>query len=136
MIPQQQQQATAGMLATARTPALSKEHKQEKEQPRKQKRQQQQDLCGKAIKVAGNEARNMAVNVAMIQKNSVAVKGPQMAVVFARSGSECLQGSGNAAGRPFLLGRLGQVGRLGRLGLLGRLGRLCPPLLPQLWAPL
>jgi hypothetical protein len=59
MIPQQQQQATAGMLAAARTPALSKEHKQEKEQPQKQKRQQQQDLCGIAIKVAGNEARNM-----------------------------------------------------------------------------
>ncbi len=28
-----------------------------------QKCQQQQDLCGKATKVAGNEARNMAVNV-------------------------------------------------------------------------
>ncbi len=50
------------------TPALSKEHQQEKAQPQQQKRQQQQDLCGKAIKVAGNEVRNMAVSVAVIQK--------------------------------------------------------------------
>ncbi len=40
------------------------------------KRQQQQALCGKAIKVAGNEARNMAVNVKGIKKNLVTVKGP------------------------------------------------------------
>jgi hypothetical protein len=33
------------------------------------KRQQQQDPCGKAIKVAGNEARNIAVSVAVIKKN-------------------------------------------------------------------
>jgi hypothetical protein len=61
------------MLATARVPAtgipaLSKGHQQDKAQPQQQKRQQQQDLCGKAIKVVGNEARNMAVNVAVIQK--------------------------------------------------------------------
>ncbi len=31
------------------------------------------------------------------KKNLVAVKGPQVAVVFARSGSEGLQGSGNTA---------------------------------------
>jgi hypothetical protein len=49
--------ATAGMLATARipaatgTPALSKEHQQEKAQPQQQTRQQQQDLCGKAVKM-------------------------------------------------------------------------------------
>jgi hypothetical protein len=30
---------------------------------------QQQDLCGIAIKVTGNEARNIAVNVAVIKKN-------------------------------------------------------------------
>jgi hypothetical protein len=67
-------QATAGMLATVRvsaatgTPALSKGHQQEEAQPQKQKRQQQQDLCGKAIQVAGNEARNMALNVAVTKK--------------------------------------------------------------------
>jgi hypothetical protein len=45
-------------------PALIKGHQQEKPQPQQQKRQQQQDLCGKTImKVAGNEARNMGVNV-------------------------------------------------------------------------
>jgi hypothetical protein len=43
-------------------------HKQEKAQPQQQKRHQHQDLCGKAIKVAGNEARNMAGNVAMKKK--------------------------------------------------------------------
>ncbi len=48
----------------------------------------------KLKKVAGNEARNMVVNVAVI-KNLVVVKCPQVAVVFARSGSEGLQGSGN-----------------------------------------
>ncbi len=37
-------------------------------QPQQQKRQQEQDLCGKAIKVAGNEARKMAGNVAMKKK--------------------------------------------------------------------
>ncbi len=47
------------------------------------------------MKVAGNEARNMAVNVAVTKENLVAVKGPQVAVVFARSGSEGLQESGN-----------------------------------------
>jgi hypothetical protein len=52
--------ATAGILATARIPAatgrpaFSKGHQQEKAQPQKQKVHQQQDLCGKAIKVAGN----------------------------------------------------------------------------------
>jgi hypothetical protein len=61
--------ATTGMLATARihaatgTPAVSKGHQQDKEQPQQQKHQQQQDLCGKAIKVARYEARNIAVNV-------------------------------------------------------------------------
>jgi hypothetical protein len=34
----------------------------------------------------------MALNLAVIKKNLVAVKGP---VLFATSGSECLQGSGN-----------------------------------------
>jgi hypothetical protein len=61
-------QAIAGMLAAARIPALSKGHQQEKAQPQQQKCQQQQDLCGKAIKVARNEARKMAVNVAMTKK--------------------------------------------------------------------
>jgi hypothetical protein len=52
-------QATEGMLATARisaatgTPRAS--FKQEKAQTQQQKRQQQQVLCGKAIKVAGNK---------------------------------------------------------------------------------
>jgi hypothetical protein len=41
--------------------------------------------------------RNEAMNVAVIKKNLVAVKGPQVAVVFARSGIEGLQGSGNTA---------------------------------------
>jgi hypothetical protein len=40
-------------------PALSKGHKQEKAQPQQQKSQQPQNLCGKAIKVTGKEARNM-----------------------------------------------------------------------------
>jgi hypothetical protein len=68
-------QASARMLATARipaaigTPALRKRHQQEKAQPQQQKRQQQHDLCGKAIKEAGKEARNMAVNVAVMKKN-------------------------------------------------------------------
>jgi hypothetical protein len=48
-------------------PASSKGHQQEKAQIQQQKRQQQQDLCGKAIKGAGKEARNMAVNVALWQ---------------------------------------------------------------------
>jgi hypothetical protein len=47
----------------------------------------------KSYKVAGNEDRNMAVNVAVIKENLVAVS-PQAAVVFASSGSEGLQGSG------------------------------------------
>ncbi len=81
-------QAIAGMLAAARIPALSKGHQQEKAQPKQQKCQQQQDLCGKAIKVARNEARNMAVNVAVKKKIWLPVKGPQMAVVFAGSGSD------------------------------------------------
>jgi hypothetical protein len=74
MTPQQQQESTAGMLATIGIPAatgmraLSQVHKQEKTQPQQQKRHQHQDLCGKAIKVAGNEARNMAVNVAKKKK--------------------------------------------------------------------
>jgi hypothetical protein len=33
-----------------------------------QKRQHQQILCGKAIKVAGNDVKNMAVNVAVTTK--------------------------------------------------------------------
>ncbi len=37
----------------------------------------------------------MAVNVAVKKANLVAVKGPQVAVVFARSGSEGSQGSSN-----------------------------------------
>jgi hypothetical protein len=62
------------MLPTARIPAatgtlaLSKGHLQEKAQPKQQKRQQQQDLCGKAVKVAGNKARKMAVHVTVIKK--------------------------------------------------------------------
>jgi hypothetical protein len=93
-------QATADMLATARipaatgTPGLSMGHQQA--EPQQQKRQQQKDLCGKAIKVVGKEARNMTVNVAVIKK-LVAVIGPQMFEVFARSGSEGFQGSGNTA---------------------------------------
>jgi hypothetical protein len=61
------------------------------------KRQQQQVLCGKAIKVAGNETRNTAVNVSFGDNiNLVVVKGPQVAVVLAsRSGSKGLQGFGN-----------------------------------------
>jgi hypothetical protein len=39
----------------------------------------------------------MAVNVAVIKRNLVAVKGPPMAVLYARSSSEGLQGSGNTA---------------------------------------
>ncbi len=67
-------QQTAEMLATARTPAatakpaLSKCNNEEKAQLQQQKCQQVQDLCGKAIKVAGNEARNISVNVAVIKK--------------------------------------------------------------------
>ncbi len=75
-------QTSTGMLATARIPAaagmpaLSKGHQQEKAKPQQRTRQPQQVLCGKAINVAGNEARNMAVNVAVIKKILVAVKGP------------------------------------------------------------
>jgi hypothetical protein len=65
---------TAGMLARKQG------HPQDKAQPQQQKLQQQQDLCGKAIKVAGNEARNKAVNVTVIIKKLVAVKGLQVAV--------------------------------------------------------
>jgi hypothetical protein len=77
-------------------PALSKGHQQEKEQCQQQKRLQQQDedLCGKTIKVAGNEVRNMDVNVAVI-KNIVAVKVSQVAGVLSRVGSEVLPGPGN-----------------------------------------
>ncbi len=90
MTSQQQQESKQGSPEATGMAALSKGRQQEKPQPQQQKRQQQQDLCGKAIiTVAGNEARNMAVNVAV-----VAVKCPQVAVVFARSGSEGLQGSG------------------------------------------
>ncbi len=42
--------------------ASFKPHKQEKAQPQQQKRHQHQDLCGKAMKVTGNEARNVAKN--------------------------------------------------------------------------
>jgi hypothetical protein len=64
--------ATAGDVATTRIPAatgttaLSKGHQQEKAKPQEQKRQQQQELLyveKQAVKVAGNETRNMAVNV-------------------------------------------------------------------------
>ncbi len=51
-------------------------HKQEKAHSQQRKCHQQQDLCGKAIKEAENEARNAAVNVALIKKNLAAVKGP------------------------------------------------------------
>jgi hypothetical protein len=44
------------------------------------------------LKVAGNEARNMFVNVA-VKKIFGAVKGTQVASVFPWSGSEGLQGS-------------------------------------------
>ncbi len=37
----------------------------------------------------------MDVNVAVIKKKLVAVKGTEVAVLFARRGSEGLQGSGN-----------------------------------------
>jgi hypothetical protein len=80
-------QAIAGMSAIARipaatgTPALSKGHQQEKAQSQQQN----------AIKGAGNEARDMAGDC----KNLVAVKGPQVAVVFVRSRSKGLQGFGN-----------------------------------------
>jgi hypothetical protein len=59
--------ATARIPAATGTPALSKGHQQVKAQPQQQKRQQQQDLCGKPVKVAGNEARNMAVNEVVIK---------------------------------------------------------------------
>ena len=67
---------TAWIPAVTGTPALSKGHRQEKAQSQQQKRQQKQDLCGKAIKVAGNEARNMAVNVAMTKKNGGRYRSP------------------------------------------------------------
>jgi hypothetical protein len=63
------------------------ERQQEKAQLlQQQKRQQQQDLCGKTIKVAGKKTRNMAVKYECGSdiKNLVAVKGPQVAVVFLR----------------------------------------------------
>jgi hypothetical protein len=41
----------------------------------------------------------MVVNVA-VKKKLVAVKGPQVAMVFARSGSEGLQGSGRNDHKP------------------------------------
>jgi hypothetical protein len=53
---------------------LRKGHQQEKAQPKK--RQQQQDLCGKAIKVAGNEVKNMAANVAEIKKFCARERSP------------------------------------------------------------
>jgi hypothetical protein len=37
----------------------------------------------------------MAVNVAVKKENLVAVKGPQVAVIFVKIGSEGLQGSSN-----------------------------------------
>jgi hypothetical protein len=96
-------EATTEMLATARipaatgTPALSKEYEQEKARPQQQKCQQlqQQDLCGKAMKMAGNDARNITVNMAVTKENLVAGKGAQVAGVFAGSGNEGLQGSGS-----------------------------------------
>jgi hypothetical protein len=60
--------ATARIPAATGTPFLGQGHQEEKAQSQQQKRQQQQDLCGKAIKVAGNDARNMAVIVAVIKK--------------------------------------------------------------------
>jgi hypothetical protein len=48
--------AKARIPAATETPALSKGRQQEKAQPQRQKLQQQQDLCGKPIKGAGNEA--------------------------------------------------------------------------------
>jgi hypothetical protein len=66
--------ATAGKQATARIPAatgtlaLSKGHQKEMAEPQQQKRQQPQNLCGKALKVTGKEARDIAVNVAVIKK--------------------------------------------------------------------
>jgi hypothetical protein len=45
----------------------------------------------------------MAVNASVIKKNFVPVKGPQVAVVFARSGSEGLQGSGNTDRKALVL---------------------------------
>jgi hypothetical protein len=68
--------ATARIPAATGTPALRKGHQQEKAQPQQQKRQQQQDLCGKAIKVAGNEVENMAANVAEIKKFSARERSP------------------------------------------------------------
>jgi hypothetical protein len=53
-------------------PALSKGHTQEKAQPQQQKSQQPQNLYGKAIKVAGNEARNM-----FQRKKNVDHQGPR-----------------------------------------------------------
>ncbi len=86
--------ATARIPAEKGTPALSKGC--QRAQPQQQTCQQQQDLCGKAIKVAGNTARNIAVNVALIKKNLVVMKCHQVAVVFSSSSSsEGLQGSGN-----------------------------------------
>jgi hypothetical protein len=57
--------ATARIPAATGTPALSKEYQQEKAQPQQQKYQQQQDRCGKAMKMAGNDAINITVNVAV-----------------------------------------------------------------------
>jgi hypothetical protein len=73
MTPQQQQKSKQSRdvgnskdpIAATGKQAFSKRHQQEKAQPQQQKCQQQQDLSGKAIKVAGNEARNIAVTVAV-----------------------------------------------------------------------
>jgi hypothetical protein len=82
--------ATARIPAATGTPGLSKGHKQEKAQPSAAKTPATAgSVCGKAIKVAGNEARNMALNVAMSKK---------LAVEIARSGSEGLQGSYRVGG--------------------------------------
>ncbi len=96
MTPQEQQenkQEQAMIPAETGMQALSKGHQHEKAQPQQHKRQQQQDLCGKATKVAGNEDRNITVNVAAIKK--FGGRERSVAVVFVRSGSEGLQGSGN-----------------------------------------
>jgi hypothetical protein len=61
--------ATTRIPAATGTAALNKGHQQEMATSTA-KRQQKQDLCGRAIKVEGNEARNMSVNMAVIKKSS------------------------------------------------------------------
>ncbi len=83
--------ATTRIPAATGTPALSKGRQQEKPQPQQQKKPATAGSVWKTVKKrAGHEARNMAVNVALTKK-LVAVKVPQLAMVFARSGSEDLK---------------------------------------------